>query len=104
MGPVYVHNHTNEFDKKYVDNGVLKYAWDIMIERTDPRYVAFQVDAFWSTDAFDDPSGAATAAFINKYPTRVKLMHVKDGINTHGAVQPQPDQLPRRLAARLRHG
>ena len=90
VGPVYVHNHTNEFDKKYVDNGVLKYAWDIMIERTDPRYVAFQVDAFWSTDAFDDPSGAATAAFINKYPTRVKLMHVKDGINTTAQFNPSP--------------
>ena len=81
VGPVYLHNHTGEFDNKYVDNGVLKTAWDILIERTDPRYVAFQVDAFWASDAFDDATGAATAAFINKYPTRVKLMHVKDGTN-----------------------
>ena len=91
MGPVYVHNHTGEFDDKHVDNGVLKTAWEILIERTDPRYVAFQVDAFWATDAFDDATGTATAAFINKYPTRVKLMHVKDGINV-GAAQPEPDQ------------
>ena len=81
VGPVYLHNHTTEFDNKHVDNGVLKTAWDILVERTDPRYVVYQVDAFWATDAFDDATGAATAAFINKYPTRVKLMHVKDGIN-----------------------
>ncbi|MDA0170040.1 hypothetical protein OJ998_13160 [Solirubrobacter taibaiensis] len=80
VGPVYLHNHTNEFDQKHVDNGVLKTAWDIQVERTDPRYVAYQVDAFWATDAFDDTSGTATAAFINKYPTRIKLMHVKDGV------------------------
>ena len=24
VGPVYIHNHTDEFDSKYVDNGVLK--------------------------------------------------------------------------------
>jgi sugar phosphate isomerase/epimerase len=89
VGPVYVHNHTTEFDRKYVDNGVLKGAWDIMIERTDPRYVAFQVDAFWSSDAFNDATGAATAAFINKYPTRIKLMHVKDGVSVTS--QPSPD-------------
>jgi sugar phosphate isomerase/epimerase len=88
VGPVYVHNHTGEFDAKHVDNGVLKTAWDIQIERTDPRYVAFQVDAFWATDAFDDATGAATAAFINKHPTRVKLMHVKDGINVGAAFNP----------------
>jgi sugar phosphate isomerase/epimerase len=88
VGPVYVHNHTGEFDAKHVDNGVLKTAWDIQIERTDPRYVAFQVDAFWATDAFDDATGTATAAFINKHPTRVKLMHVKDGINVGAAFNP----------------
>ena len=103
VGPVYLHNHTSEFDNKHIDNGVLKTAWDIQVERTDPRYVAYQVDAFWATDAFDDATGAATAAFINKYPTRIKLMHVKDGINV-GRGAAQPDQQPRRLAARLRHG
>ena len=35
VGPVYIHNHTGEFDAKYVDNGVLKTAWQILIERTD---------------------------------------------------------------------
>ena len=105
VGPVYVHNHTNEFDQKHVDNGVLKTAWDIQVERTDPRYVVYQVDAFWATDAFDDATGAATAAFINKYPTRVKLMHVKDGVcinwtqGGNGAAPPLPRR-PTRAPAR----
>ena len=88
VGPVYLHNHTGEFDAKHVDNGVLKGAWDILIERTDPRYVVFQVDALWSSDAFNDPTGAATSTFVNKYPTRIKLMHVKDGTGLAG--QPSP--------------
>ena len=86
---------------------MLKTAWDIQVERTDPRYVAYQVDAFWATDAFDDATGAATAAFINKYPTRVKLMHVKDGICinwTSGRRPRHPPTRRARLAARLRHG
>jgi len=89
VGPVYVHNHTTEFDRKYMDNGVEKTAWDIMIERTDARYVAFQVDALWSSDAFNDATGVQTSTFINKYPTRIKLMHVKDGTGLAG--QPAPN-------------
>ena len=67
---------------------MLKTAFDILMERTDPRYVAAQVDAFWATDAFDDPTGQATAALINKWSSRVKLMHVKDGINTTAQFNP----------------
>ena len=75
-----------------------KTAWEILIERTDARYVAFQVDAFWASDAFDDATGTATAAFINKYPTRIKLMHVKDGTNVAGAARARPTAVaaPRR--------
>ena len=42
VGPAYIHNHTGEFDAKYVDNGVLKTAFDILMERTDPRFVALR--------------------------------------------------------------
>ncbi len=88
VGPVYIHNHTGEFDAKYVDNGVLKSAWQILMDRTDARYVQAEVDVFWSSDAFNDVTGTATAALINANPTRVKMMHVKDGINIEG--QPSP--------------
>jgi sugar phosphate isomerase/epimerase len=81
VGPVYVHNHTGEFDAKYVDNGVLKTAWQIIVERTDPRYVFIELDVFWSSDAHDDVTGDASAALINQFPSRIKMLHVKDGIN-----------------------
>ena len=40
-------------------------------------------------------------ALINQYPTRVKMLHIKDGINV--APSAEPDQQPQRLAARARH-
>jgi sugar phosphate isomerase/epimerase len=88
VGPVYIHNHTGEFDAKYVDNGVLKTAWQILMDRTDARYVQAEVDVFWSSDAFNDVTGTVTAALMNANPTRVKMLHIKDGINIPG--QPSP--------------
>jgi sugar phosphate isomerase/epimerase len=88
VGPVYIHNHTGEFDTKYVDNGTLKYAYDILMERTDPRYVTAELDVFWSSDAFNDVTGTASAAFITKWASRMKQLHMKDGINVAG--QPSP--------------
>jgi sugar phosphate isomerase/epimerase len=84
VGPVYVHNHTGEFDAKYVDNGVLKTAWQIIVERTDPRYVFAELDVFWSSDAHNDVTGTASAALINQFPSRVRMLHIKDGINVAG--------------------
>jgi sugar phosphate isomerase/epimerase len=88
VGPVYIHNHTGEFDAKYVDNGVLKSAWQILMDRTDARYVQAEVDVFWSSDAFGDVTGTQTAALVNANPTRVKMMHIKDGINIAAQVSP----------------
>jgi sugar phosphate isomerase/epimerase len=88
VGPAYIHNHTGEFDARYVDNGVLKTAWQILIERTDPRYAIAEIDAFWAADAFNDVSGEAVAGLINQFPTRVKLLHIKDGINVAGGATP----------------
>jgi sugar phosphate isomerase/epimerase len=88
VGPAYIHNHTGEFDNRYMDNGVVKTAWQILIERTDPRYAVAEIDAFWSSDAFNDTTGEATAALINQFPSRVKLLHMKDGINVEGGAVP----------------
>jgi sugar phosphate isomerase/epimerase len=88
VGPVYIHNHTGEFDRKYVDDGELKYAYDILMERTDPRYVVGELDVFWSSDAFNDVTGEATADFIDKWGSRIQLLHIKDGVNVEG--QPSP--------------
>jgi sugar phosphate isomerase/epimerase len=81
VGPTYIHNHTEEFDRMYVDDGVLKYTYDILMERTDPRYVVGELDVFWSSDAFDDVTGTATAAFMDKWGSRIQMLHIKDGIN-----------------------
>jgi hypothetical protein len=88
VGPAYIHNHTEEFDRKYVDNGVLKTAYDILMERTDPRYVVAELDVFWSSDAFGDVTGQASADFINKWASRMKMLHIKDGINIAPVVSP----------------
>jgi len=83
LGPVYFHNHQTEFTNKYVDDGVLKPAIDIIMERTDPRYVVAEIDVKWSSDALDDVTGTQTAAYINKpgWQSRVQMLHIKDGIN-----------------------
>jgi sugar phosphate isomerase/epimerase len=81
VGPVYIHNHTEEFDRKYMENGVLKTAFEIILDNTDPRYVTAELDVFWSSDAHDDQTGNASAALINKYPNRIQMLHIKDGIN-----------------------
>ena len=78
LGPAYHHNHQDEFAFKYVDNGVLKPAWEVIMDNTDARYSVAEIDVKWSSDALDDPSGLQTAALINKYGTRVQLLHLKD--------------------------
>jgi sugar phosphate isomerase/epimerase len=90
VGPAYFHNHTEEFDRQYVDNGELKYTYDILLERTDPRYVVGELDVFWSSDAFDDVTGTKSAEFLDKWGSRIQLMHVKDGINA-GLRNPNPN-------------
>jgi len=81
VGRIYIHNHQQEFRTRYVDNGVLKTAWQIYMERIDARYAAAEIDTFWSSDAYDDVTGTVTAALINQFPTKVKLLHIKDGAN-----------------------
>ena len=87
---MYFHNHQEEFQNQYVDEGVLKSAIDIIMERTDPRYVVAEIDVKWSSDALNDVTGTQTAAFINKpaYQARVQLMHVKDGTGIAGGRRP----------------
>jgi len=76
VGKVYIHNHTGEFDAKYDVNGTIKTAWEIMMDNTDARYVAAEVDAGWASDAPVD-----VADLLNRYPTRIEMMHVKDLTN-----------------------
>jgi sugar phosphate isomerase/epimerase len=88
LGPAYHHNHQDEFAFKYVDNGVLKPAWEVIMDNTDNRYSVAEIDVKWSSDALDDPSGLQTAALITKYGTRVQLLHIKDANNIDEVVYP----------------
>ncbi len=81
VGRIYIHNHQQEFRTRYVDNGVLKTAWQIYMERIDARYAAAEIDVAWASDAYDDVTGTQVAALINQFPTKVKLLHIKDAAN-----------------------
>ena len=50
LGPAYFHNHAAEFGatQRFMDNGVLKSGWEILMERTDPRWVVAQIDIGWA--------------------------------------------------------
>jgi len=62
------HNHHFEF----VDiNG--KYAYDIILEQTDPKLVQMEMDLCWMTIAHQDP-----LKYFAKYPGRFPMVHVKD--------------------------
>jgi len=62
------HNHGYEFEK-YEDGTLMDY----IIKKTDPKYVSFELDVLWAFFPGGDP-----AALLEKYPTRYKLMHMKD--------------------------
>ena len=85
VGPVYFHNHQQEFRTKYTDDGVLKSAWEILMDHTDPRYVAAEVDVLWAYDGGADP-----VALLNKYGARIAMLHMKDGKNVAAPADATP--------------
>jgi sugar phosphate isomerase/epimerase len=62
------HNHDFEF----VPLGG-RLPFDVLLERTDPEAVAFEMDLYWITKAGHDP-----LAYFDRYPGRFRLVHVKD--------------------------
>jgi sugar phosphate isomerase/epimerase len=76
LGKVYIHNHQGEFTTQYLVDGVMKSAWEVIMDNTDARWVAAEIDVGWSSDA-----GTDTIAHVNKYGSRVAMFHVKDGTN-----------------------
>ena len=62
------HNHGYEFSN--YENGTFM---DYIIQNTNPDYVSFEIDILWTYFP-----GANPAELINKYPTRFKLLHLKD--------------------------
>lgn len=62
------HNHGFEFLP--YQNGTY---FDYIVQNTNPDYVSFEMDILWVFHPGQDP-----AALLKKYPTRFRLMHVKD--------------------------
>jgi len=62
------HNHGYEFQPH--EGGTL---FDYIVQKTDPKYVSFEMDVLWTFFPGQDP-----AALLNKYGNRFKLMHLKD--------------------------
>jgi len=69
------HNHRHEFLA-----GEDGYLLETLLKNTDPQYVCFQLDVGWAACA-----GVDVPAFINKYPGRFKLIHVKECNHAAGA-------------------
>ena len=63
------HNHNFEFETMGGTTPML----DILIERTDPALVAFEVDTYWVNKAGVDP-----VAFVDRHRARIQMIHVKD--------------------------
>ena len=64
------HNHGYEHAPK---DG--KTLMDTLLTQTDAKNVKFELDIFWMTAA-----GANPVEYLNKYPGRFKLLHVKDAL------------------------
>ena len=89
LGPAYFHNHQQEFLTRHVDDGELKSAWEIIMDRTDPRWVVAQIDIGWAVcgaaghvDPVDPAVGAAyVTEMVNKFTNRIISFHVKDVVD-----------------------
>jgi sugar phosphate isomerase/epimerase len=65
------HNHGPEF----VPGGAFfkETLFDYLVQKTDPKYVSFEMDVLWVLVPGYDP-----IEYLKKYPKRFKLMHLKD--------------------------
>ena len=62
------HNHNYEFRRLGDTTG-----FEILVERTDPKLVCFEMDCYWVTEAGRDP-----VAMMAKLGKRVRMLHLKD--------------------------
>ncbi|MDR1342223.1 MAG: sugar phosphate isomerase/epimerase [Prevotellaceae bacterium] len=62
------HNHAHEFTK--IEDSVM---YDYMLEHTNPKWVFFQMDVYWTVMGRQSP-----VEYFQKYPGRFTLLHIKD--------------------------
>lgn len=64
------HPHGYEFREYKEGKGTL---FEYMMDNTNPEYINFQMDVFWIKNPGQHP-----VALLKKYPTRWKMLHLKD--------------------------
>ncbi len=64
------HPHGYEF-REY--KGGKRTLFQYMMDNTNPEFINFQMDVFWIKNPGQDP-----VALLKKYPTRWKMLHLKD--------------------------
>jgi|SRR5688572_8764989 len=62
------HNHDFEFQR--IDGQI---PYDILLDRTDPKLVAMEMDLFWVRKGGRNPT-----EYFNRFPGRFEAVHVKD--------------------------
>ena len=65
--------HPHGYEFREYEGGGKSTLFEYMMEKTVPEYVSFQMDVFWMKNPGQDP-----AALLRKYPTRWKMLHLKD--------------------------
>ncbi len=75
-GKHFGHNHWWEFTTLVTnpETGEQMTAYEVLLANTDPRYVAFQLDVYWASDA-----GVDVVDLLERYGDRIELLHIKDG-------------------------
>ncbi len=63
--------HNHDFEFRTLNNG--KIGYDILLSETDPSLVKFELDCGWMAVA-----GYSPAEYFERYPSRYRMMHVKD--------------------------
>jgi sugar phosphate isomerase/epimerase len=62
------HNHAHEYTK--IEDALM---YDYMLEHTNPEWVFFQMDVYWTVMGRQSP-----VEYFQKYPGRFTLLHIKD--------------------------
>jgi sugar phosphate isomerase/epimerase len=69
--------HCHGYEFKPIAEGSEKTFMDVLMEKTKPEFVAFEMDVFWVVHPGADP-----VKYLAKYPGRWQLMHIKDMLKT----------------------
>lgn len=88
------HNHTQEFNKIGE-----KFFLELLMEKTDPETVVFQLDCGWATAA-----GIDCVEFLKQYKDRFVAIHIKENSKVIGAEKPRSPKDPKPAVQRDENG